>query len=149
MKKIITLLLVTAIGFSIASCHKGSGNPAPGTLNSNWQLVNDSTIYYSCGLCAVVTSANTNYVGRYGDYYNFNVNGTLYIKEGTALDTATYTLKQDTLQLTFSGYNGVQTKNGGALTYIVSNFTAHTLKLTSIPVITPSTLYKHIINLSK
>ena len=147
MKKIIALLLIVGICF-LYSCLKDNGNPAPSRLTGNWILVNDSTYSGVCGLCAIVTQARSNYVGQPGDGFNFSSTGILYIKEGANRDTAAYNINQDTLKLS-EDYKNLDDASGLKIIYIISNFTAHTLKLTGGSGYAPGIVYTHVIYLKK
>ena len=122
-------------------------------LTGKWNLVNDSTsTTNSCIGCF----NGSNYFGSSSDYYNFTVNGILYIQERESVDTAAYSMVTNN-QVTITTDYAV---NGGGvfiyslgftgsslplsfpiknLTYSVSNITAHTLTLTTSGTETPAT----------
>jgi hypothetical protein len=131
-------------------------NPGTGTttgdngalLAGNWTLVNDST--YSTGMDASDHSTIGNYIGKDGDYFKFTADGKLFIKEGGAIDTATYVALGSNLVVNYSFYAGlpvagtdVQTANFTRL-----NLTANSVKLSST-LTTATGVSSRVINLKR
>jgi hypothetical protein len=144
-----TFLLIAVIStIALASCRKGAVNPNPSTnvknIVGNWNLVSDSS--YSAIGAASHTTMNK-YIGLPGDHYNFTANGNLYIKVGTEKDTATYSVKADTLNLLYSYINN-STTTVATSSYKMTNFTGNTLTL-SDEILTPGGFFGTVINLRK
>ncbi len=131
-------------------------NPGTGTttgdnnalLAGNWTLVNDST--YSTGVDASDHSTIGNYTGKDDDYFKFTADGKLFIKEGGAIDTATYVASGDNIVINYSFYAGlpvastdVQTANFTRL-----NLTNHTVTLSST-LTTATGVASRVINLKR
>ena len=116
-------------------------------LTGNWTLVNDST--YSTG--SGNSGTGTNYVGQPGDSFNFTEDGKLFIKEGTNIDTATYTVASDKkIILNYLFYAGSPVNAYGS---VVASFdqvrlTGKNLTLSS-SVLTPSGSYFRVINFKR
>ncbi len=143
------MMLLLFTGIMISSCLKQAENVGPvqsNSLTGKWRIVSDSTIIQFWGLWNARADTGVNYAGKPVDYYNFLASGTLYTFANGVLDTATYkALTNDTIQLK---YANPPWENPAK--YLVSNYTGHTLTLTSaFPVVSPETAYTHIIKLSK
>ena len=152
MKKVITLLLFVGVSAAITSCLKGVGsNPTKPTLVSNWTLVNDSTTIQFWGLWQGRPDTGINYAGAIGDHYNFMQNGQVYIKEGTTLDTGTYTTgANNKIVIKFKYLNGQgNPPDGWTEDFTVSTLTAHTLTLTGGIFVSPETASTHILYFKK
>ena len=177
MKNLISVLLLACLSAVFASCsktdispvapqlsHNIAGDPAKeiaspivpipptlenieagGTLTGNWIIAADST--FATGIGATTTGTGTNYVGQPGDYFKITTDGRVYIKEGTQLDTANYTLTPDKkIVLNYTFYAGVPVTNYGsaAVTFNQLGLTAQTLTLTSSVISPGSSLFRTI-----
>jgi len=69
-----------------AQCGKSSGDGQV-SIQKKWTLVSDST-YSSIG----IVSHQDGRAGTLTDYWDFRKDGQVYMKEGTSLDTMSYTL---------------------------------------------------------
>jgi len=151
--------------FTAGSCKKTSIQT--NQLAGKWNIVNDSSSTdQSCNSCF----NGSNYLGKESDYYIFTNNATLYIEEGGAIDTATYTIMANNRINIATNY----AVNGGGvfdysllltggllplsypiknLTYSISNITEHTLTLYTSGTATltgePPIKYIQIINLKR
>ncbi len=146
MKNIIAIISLTLLIVTEISCTKT--NVQTNTLAGKWNIINDSS--------SITSSLNgfnggSNYIGTSNDYYNFTVNGNLYINEGTSLDTATYSMvSNNQVKLVYYYANGVSFGSSGAIrgTYNITNLTAHGVTLTTSG-LTPEGQELEIINLKK
>lgn len=150
MKTLIIVLLFACISTIFTSCVKTdinpnninvSQNPANNTpkdgsnpvsnpvttvgdtdiasITGTWVLVNDST--FSTSVDVSDHSASGNYIGQGSDYFDFTADGKLYIKEGGAIDTATYTITADrNIEVNYSYYAGMRVKAAGSM---IADFT--------------------------
>src|SRR5947208_2904362 len=107
MKHLNLFGLAAFLSCLFISCEKSAeaDHQAPVTILHKWNLVNDST-YYGLGL----NNHPVNYLGKPGDYFDFRADGYLYIREGSGLDTLSYSISSDTT-LVIAGFgmilNGV------------------------------------------
>jgi len=138
----IAVVLLMAASLLLCSCLKDKGNDPAGSLQGKWSIVSDSSSTEFWGIWSGQQSTGRKYLGKPGDYYLFTANME-YSKEDTLLDTNNYTVKKDTLFLSFTENNNTYSSY-----YIRSNFTAHTVTLTSFG-LTPETAFTRIINLKK
>lgn len=177
MKNLINVLLFACLSAVFASCaktdispaapeltHNIAGNPAKdiaspivpipptlenieagGTITGDWTIAADSS--FATGIGATTTGTGTNYVGQAGDYFKITTDGRVYIKKGTQLDTANYTVTPDKkIVLNYTFYGGAPVTNYGSIAVAFNQLglTAQTLTLTS-SVITPgSSLFRTI-----
>ncbi len=101
-------------------------------LAGNWTLVNDSTS--STGVGTGDKAWGANYLGQPGDYFKFTAGGKVYIKEGSSIDTANYTITTDNkIQLIYSYYANVPVTNYGS---VVANFEPLNLTTSSVTLTT-------------
>ena len=143
---IITISLILSLIVSVISCKKTAVQTI--SLEGKWNIINDSS--------SITGSLNgfnggSNYIGTTNDYYNFTVNGNLYINEGLSLDTATYSMDtSNQVKLVYYSANGVNFGPNGAIrgTYYITNLTAHTATLT-LSGLTPEGQALQIINFKK
>jgi hypothetical protein len=138
---VATLVLVVII---YSSCIKSNSNAG---ITGTWALVSDST--YSSGIGPYGTPSSNKYVGTSGDHFIFTGN-MLYVKEGTIkLDTATYTISNDTLKLTYNYlYEGGVTIQGAIGRYDIKTLTQQNLVLTEYGV-TPGGIISETIILKR
>lgn len=112
MKTLKAIVILTSLLICLYACKKDS-NPTPGAVAGRWNIVSVSTPQVS-------------YTGKPGDYYEFAPNGTLTIKEGTALATLNYTVNymygDSTINLTFPGDPQALPEWGR-----ITTFTSHSL----------------------
>jgi len=151
MRKLIILLLVTSAAFTLSSCLKGAGNPAPaGILTGNWMLVRDSSYTSFWGLWSGLKPTSSVYIGTPSDHYDFMANGNVWIAQNHDTDTASFTLTQGTkLVLTYLYTDGQPVTYQETSTYTISNLSAHTMKLTSGQFISPETVGYSVLYLKK
>jgi hypothetical protein len=161
MKKIKTIIPVFFILLFIISCTKSavksanlvdtenfSENGGPGgTIVGNWNLVSDSS--YLEGT-PIFQGGGSVYTGVATDYFVFTPGDSLYIKMGSELDTATYSLPSGD-QVTFDYYtwNGHIFPDGGISgPYNITVLTDHLMTLT-LTGITPAGNEFAVINLKR
>jgi hypothetical protein len=117
MKYIIVAICMTFLIVSVISCNKPGVQTNP--LADKWNIINDSL--------SIISLSGTNYIGTSDDYYNFTVNGTLYIKEDSVQYTATYSMIADNqIDIGYDLPNDVADHR----TYYITNLSAHTATLT-------------------
>jgi hypothetical protein len=93
MKLPLVTLPFLAFLLNFTACTKttGSSNESgPGGITGKWNLVTDST-FEGVGS----TNHPVDYTGEAGDYFDFSVNGSVYIKEGAVANTLTYKVVSD------------------------------------------------------
>jgi hypothetical protein len=157
MKNLILLILSLLIFTSLFSCTKNGESPlknkstvtthsnfltTPTSIIGKWNLVNDSLVW---GVGPYVTT--TNYIGKSGDYFDFEANNKLYIKEGANLDSSVYQVMSDStvvLDVNSERYNGVAPVS--KIVYTPGGVTLHS---PAIFVANPGSYYLHIVNLKK
>jgi hypothetical protein len=118
-------------------------------ITGNWVLVNDST--FSTGSGASDHSTIGNYIGQGGDYFNFTADGKLYIKEGGAIDTATYTITAGkNIEVNYSYYAGMPVATPGSMIadFIPLSLGEHAVTLNST-VITANGSSSRVIHLKR
>jgi len=115
---------------SVISCNKTAVQT--NLLVGKWNIIKDSSYI------PIANIGGRNYIGTSNDYYNFTVNGTVYLNENFALDTATYSMIDDNLNIVYN--------TGSYSSYYITNLTANTVIFT---LVTPPLGPKRIINLSK
>ena len=135
MKNITVAICLTFLIISVLSCNKTGVQTSP--LVAKWNIVNDSL--------SIISLNGTNYVGTSNDYYNFTVNGTLYINENSLLRTTTYSMiANDQIDIVYNLSSDVTEHR----TYFITNLTAHTATLT-LSGISLGPAERQIINLKK
>ena len=130
MKNIKIAICVIFLIVSVISCNKTAVQA--NLLVGKWNIVTDSS--YS----PIANIGVKNYIGTSGDYYKFTDNGTVYLNENSILDTATYSMINDNLNIVYN--------SGSYSPYYITNLTVNTVILT---LVTPPLGPKRIINLSK
>jgi hypothetical protein len=118
-------------------------------LTGDWTLVNDSTS--STGIGAGTQGTGSNYYGQPGDHFHFTADGKLYIREGGAIDTATYTVTSDKkIILNYLFYQGIPVADYGSVIAIFNQvgLKANAVTLSS-SIITPGGTYSRAINLKR
>ncbi len=88
-------------------------------LIGKWNIISE---YIAVTIGPEMVKNQSTYIGVPSDYYNFQPNGTIFIKEGNKTDTFTYKL--------LSG-SQIIINNPAAGTYFIKNLTEHTLMLIS------------------
>jgi len=106
---ILWIFTIFSVG-TIASCKKNDS----ASIVGNWNLVSDSTRFVGVD---TVNSYHSYYIGQPSDYYDFNKNGNLYVKEGSHLDTMAY-------QVLPGNQVGCVAAPGDEESYTTSNITA-------------------------
>ncbi len=104
------------------ACKKTDNNNL-GSVVGRWNVVN-------------VETSGVNYTGKNGDYFEFTANGSLYTKEGTALDTFTYSMRADTAII----LTPPPITHGLSVFGSITTFTAHRLVINGPYPITPGGL---------
>lgn len=129
----LTAIIVTAVG-----CSKDNTVSIAG----NWNLINDS-VHSSVG---IEVFAN-NYKGLNSDYFYFNNDGRLYIKEDTLYDTLHYQILSNNRII----IDSISLSENG--TFVPSNITTLTSHKASIEVTmdlpNPGGTYARFINLTR
>ncbi|WP_428330148.1 hypothetical protein [Mucilaginibacter sp.] len=139
MKTTIKLLFIIGLMLALNACKKE--NTTIAAITGKWNLVSDST-YAGVGY----NNHPVNYIGQPGDYFNFTADGLVYTKEGSVLDTLTYSIQANN-QLNISGFGIIL--NGVPELSQISNFTAHTLKITAPRGITPGGQFGRVVSLTR
>ncbi len=111
MKHIISAALMAASIACLASCEKTAvsteeSSLTDATIVGKWNIVSDSS-FQGVGQ----NNHPVNYTGVAGDYYDFRTDGNVYIKEGPAFDTLSYSNVTDTaitIQAFGGNFNSVQ-----------------------------------------
>jgi hypothetical protein len=117
VKNIIVAICLAFLIVPAISCNKTGVQTSP--LVDKWNIINDSL--------SVISLTGTNYIGSSNDYYNFSVNGTLYINENSVLHTTTYSMiANNQIDIAYDLPNDVADHR----TYYITNLTAHTATLT-------------------
>jgi hypothetical protein len=124
MTKRIPLLLVALITAVLLSCKKQNNTPSV-TIVGRWQVLSDST--YKTTITSGGLTTGTMYIGKAGDYYEFNANGHINLSGDGNNGTATYALTNNQMHLTYDMPPGSHAAFEGNAT--VSDFTAHTVTI--------------------
>ena len=121
----------------------------PGMLAGTWQVINDTLTTVPWGLWQGRPISTSNYVGTPADYYTFTANGNAYTRLNNVIDTANYTVSQDTIHMIYTYFNG-QEQTGGIYNsfWTVTNLTAHTAAV-SVTFVTPETAITSVVNLKR
>ena len=142
MKLLIPFVIITAI-LILISCKKDipSGNNVNSSLLGKWNVVTDSS-FSGIG----PNNYPINYRGQSGDYFDFTVEGKVYVKEGVALDTLGYTVISDTTML-IDSFGGVL--NGVPETCFITNLKSHTVTITAPVILTPGGSFGRKVSLKR
>jgi len=144
MNHIMSFALIFFLAVEMTSCKKDTST----TIVGKWNIVNDSTFLEGNALYA---GRSSNYIGVPTDYFDFSSNGNLYVKKGTSLDTAAFTLLSgNKVQLLYFSVDGITFGPTGAIrgTYDITDLTERSVKLT-LSQLTPEGQNLEIINLKK
>lgn len=133
------LVIAASLALCLYGCKKDNTNPS--SIAGKWNIVSDST-FTGVG----IGNHAVNYSGHPGDYFNFSINGTLYTKEGTILDTLTYRNVSDTA-IIISSFGVIV--NGVPETSRITTFTAHNLVINAPRINTPGGSFGRKITLSR
>jgi len=155
-----SLLIIAGLLLCFFACKKDANNVArntdgsssqvsnqtsalvnPSSIIGNWNIVTDST-YAGAG----ISNHPVDYAGQAGDYFNINANGHIYTKEGTVLDTLSYSNVSDTT-IVISPF-GI-TLNGVPETSHIITFTAHSLIINAPEIATPGGIFGRKVSLSR
>lgn len=131
MKQIVSFGLTAFIIFFLIYCRKDSvsANDMNPTILGKWDILNDS-VFVGVG----ISNHQESYIGQTGDYFDFRMDGFIYTKEGTNLDTLSYSLTSDTTIIIASfGLIG----NGVPEISHITNLTAHSVTISAPTAITP------------
>ncbi len=154
MKTRYVILTTTVIILFITACKKEAGGTLSQLINKNgtsesgqtsliakWKIVTDSTF-------EGVGSNNhpVNYQGQAGDYFDIRENGYIYTREGTVLDTLSYTLiSNSTIGIRAFGLE----INNVPATSQIKNFSAHAVTIVSPLFLTPGGEFGRRVSLSR
>ena len=143
MKYIITVGLPALITLFLISCNKSSlsANDNQATILKKWNILNDAT-FIGVG----INNHPVSYAGQIGDYFDFRTDGYIYIKEGTMLDTLSYSLTSDTTILIASF--GI-ILNGVPGVSRITNLTTHGVTINAPLVLTPGGAFGRKVNLTR
>lgn len=143
--KSVTTIIFACIVVAAGSCKKSPATDH--SLTGRWRIINDSTFLEGTPF---FQGSHSNYIGVTTDYYHFTSGGNLYIREGTILDTATYTLVScNQVTIVYYYANGTIFPDGAIRgTYNISELTEHSVTL-SLSGLTPEGQEIEIINLNK
>ena len=121
----------------------------PNMLVGNWQIINDTSTTVPWGLWAGRPATGQNYVGTPADYYKFTSDGSAYTRLNNVIDTANYTVSQDTVHMVYTYFNQ-QEQTGGIYNsfWTVTNLTAHAATVTTL-FVTPETAITSVVYLRK
>jgi hypothetical protein len=78
-------MIIAGLMLSLYACKKDGNNFNPSSIVGKWSVVSDST-FIGVG----VNNHPVDYRGQPGDYFDFRTDGHVYTKEGTVLDTLSY-----------------------------------------------------------
>jgi len=121
--------------------HTETDGTAARAILGRWNVVSDE------GFTGIAQNNQpVNYTGQPGDYFDFNENGKLYMKESTRADTTDYRLTSDTtVQIGGVGLvlNGLQAIS------VIENLTPHTVTLHAAVVLTPGGAFGRKIKLAR
>ncbi len=139
----MTFGLITLITFLLISCNKNSlcANDIHATILKKWNILNDSTF--------IGVGANNhpvNYAGQTGDYFDFRTDGYIYVREGSILDTLSYSLTSDTTILIASF--GI-ILNGVPEISRITNLTEHGVTINAPLVATPGGVFWRKVDLTR
>ncbi|MDQ2753469.1 MAG: hypothetical protein M3R72_10650 [Bacteroidota bacterium] len=142
MKTILFFLIMVLFVFAHISCSKTySANPAMPHISGNWKIAIDSN-YTGWGMSNHLEI----YKGGGSDYFNFNSDSNLYIKEGNTLDTLPYHITSDsTMIIATFGLVG----NNVPETTTITNLTSHTLTITAQFSFSPDGVRGRIVHLMR
>jgi hypothetical protein len=135
MKRFMLVGAPVFLVFFVLACSKGT---VSGNISGRWKIVVDSNF----------TGVGTNnhlavYNGFAGDYFEFAGNDSVYMKEGSVLDTLRYTFLADSVHIIISGF-GL-----GGDTSVISDHTATSMVITSNASPTPGGFFWRKVVLSK
>lgn len=140
--KIQYLALAACFLMTFAACKKtDSVTNAKQEILGKWNVVSDSS-HVGIG----ISNTPVNYAGQPGDYFDFRSNGTIYTREGEALDTLNYTLISDT-EIAIPQFDAIL--NGEVQTSTIKNFTRHSLYIAAPRIITPGGVFGRSVKLSR
>ena len=105
MKRIISSIFTAFAIVFFTSCEKTAvsndeSSLTGATILGKWNIISDSS-YAGIG----INNHPVNYTGVAGDYYDFRTDGNVYIKEGPAFDTLSYSNVSDTA-ITIQAFGG-------------------------------------------
>ena len=143
MKYVISFGLIILISFFLISCKKNSFSSIDicSTVLKKWNILNDST-FTGVG----VNNHPVNYAGQPGDYFDFRMDGYIYIKEDPILDTLSYSLTSDTAILIASF--GI-ILNGVPEVSRITNLTEHGVTIHAPLVVTPGGVFGRKVDLTR
>ena len=143
MKHAISFGLIILIVFFLISCKKNSFSSIDirPTVLKKWSIENDST-FIGVG----VNNHPVNYAGQPGDYFDFRMDGYIYIKEGPLLDTLSYSLISDSTILIASF--GIIV-NGIPEISRITNLTGHSVTINAPLIVTPGGVFGRKVNLTR
>lgn len=110
-------------------------------LTGKWGIISDSS-YKGVG----INNHLVVYNGQAGDYFDFRADGTLYIKEGSLLDTLSYQLiSAKEIAITIFG----ATINSSSPVSHITTLNAHFATIASDKLVTPGGIIENTIKLKR
>lgn len=110
----------------------------PTKLIGKWSLAKDSTFSY-IDTAMIHTKV---YIGTADDYFDFRINGKVYISENGVLDSMSFGMPTDTT-VVFDKSNGVQISGNGTATSVptlqnvINPFTSNSARITYVYLVGP------------
>jgi len=136
MKYLFVLFAIAVI--TLTNCKKDN----TASIIGNWSLINDS-VYSNIG----IYTTTHNYKGLNSDYFYFNNDGHLYIKEDRLFDTLNYRLLSNN-RIIIDSISILE--NGEYLPSNITTLTAHNASLEVVPDhLNPGGTYARYINLRR
>ncbi len=147
MKRIFLLILIPFFVFVHFSCSKDLNNRnVLQRISGKWNIKVDS---FSVG--AGATNHLQAYIGRESDYFIFNSNSILYIKEGSQYITSAYHVTSDSTMTVTNNSSGRNNDNNflnnDSTFFNIRNLTDHTLTITAGFYLTPGGAFGRVVYL--
>ena len=150
MKTKNPLFIAAGLLLCFSACKKyiGSNDNKTSNLLDNTAIVGRWNVVSDTSYAGVNTGDNPLiHTGQAGDYFDFNINGNVYTKEGPVLDTLTYSLVSSG-EINIAPFGPVD--NGpDELVSRITTLTAHSATIASPLGETPGGPVKRIVNLSR
>ena len=141
MKTIFVFILLVFFVFVYNSCSKtNSGKSGIYQILGRWNILTDS---FPAGGPSM--SHFETYTGRDGDYFDFDTDSNLYIKEGNHYTTSAYHITSDSTITIADYFEG----NNYPVTYDVTNLTRHTVTIAIPWLYSPGGILGRIVHLSR
>jgi len=145
------LIFISSILFAaILSCRKDNLATKSTTSKSilgTWSLVSDSSSMTNIGSAG---GWGQKYLGSSSDQFKFTSDGMMYVKEGSTIDTGVYTLRNDTLQVSYSyRLQGGLLIGGSAEWFKITSVNTHSAVLTNGGIVPGGHLALRIVTLKR